>query len=109
MPKLHTVFILTLLAANLVRAQGIITTIAGNGSISVSGDGGLAISAGIGFPAGVAVDGFGNVYIADWLGDRVRKVLASNGTILTVAGGLGLGFAPVSAAPLPGPTQGYRI
>lgn len=92
MPQLHTVFMLILVAANLVRAQGIITTLAGNGSISVSGDGGLATSAGIGFPAGVAVDGFGNVYIADWLGDRVRKVLASNGTILTVAGGGVPGF-----------------
>jgi uncharacterized protein (TIGR03437 family) len=85
--RLQRFAILTLLGACLVHAQGIITTIAGNGGVVASGDGGLATNAALGFPDGVAVDGFFNVYIADSLTDRVRKVLSSNGTILTVAGG----------------------
>jgi len=50
-----------------------------------SGDGGPATSAGLTLPQGVAVDSAGNLYIADWGNDRIRKV--SGGTITTVAGG----------------------
>ncbi len=74
-----------------INASGIITTVAGNGSIGFSGDGGPATSAGVS-PTGVAVDGAGNLYIADALTyfnkpgtHRVRKVDA-NGIITTVAG-----------------------
>lgn len=64
-----------------------ITTIAGNGSIGgSSGDGGPAIKAGIGFPKGVVVDTAGNVYFADALNGRVRRV-DTNGNISTYAGG----------------------
>jgi len=65
-----------------------ITTVAGNGSIASSstGDGGPATSAGIGFPRGVAVDAAGDIYLADALNGRVRKV-DSSGTISTYAGG----------------------
>lgn len=69
-------------------AQGTISIVAGNGSIfSTSGDGGPATSAGLGFPAGVAADSSGNVYIADTVSKRVRKVTASTGNIATYAGG----------------------
>jgi len=73
---------------NLIRkvdTSGIITTVAGNGSYSFSGDGGPATSAALGNPTGVAVDASGNLYIADTQNDRVRKV-DNSGIITTVAG-----------------------
>jgi hypothetical protein len=74
-----------------VNAAGIISTIAGTGNAcstptAACGDGGAAISAQLGYPVGVAVDGAGNVYIADNGANRIRKVLAGTGTIITVAG-----------------------
>lgn len=68
-----------------VDTNGIINTIAGNGSAFFSGDGGAATNAGIS-PAGIAVDGFGNLFIADAMyNQRIRKV-DTNGIITTVAG-----------------------
>jgi sugar lactone lactonase YvrE len=69
----------------MVAANGIITTVAGNGTNSFSGDGGPAANAGLNDPANVAVDAAGNLYIADWYNNRIRKV-ATNGIITTVAG-----------------------
>jgi NHL repeat len=63
---------------------GTITTIAGNGNPGFSGDGGLATSASLNFPAGVAVDSAGNLFIADQYNQRIRMV--SGGTITTEAG-----------------------
>lgn len=68
-----------------VDTQGIITTIAGNGSAGYSGDGGLATQAKLDTPDGVAVDRLGNVYIADTQNFVVRKVDTS-GKISTYAG-----------------------
>ncbi len=62
-----------------------ITTIAGSGARGYAGDGGQARSAQLSFPTGVAVDSRGNVYIADRINDRVRKV-SPGGTITTFAG-----------------------
>jgi sugar lactone lactonase YvrE len=74
---------------NLVRKvtypTGTITTIAGTGSPSYGGDDGPAVSAGLNMPTGVAVDGSGNVYIADAGNNRIRKI-STSGTITTVAG-----------------------
>ncbi len=66
-----------------IDTSGTITTIAGTGGQSFSGDGGPATSATLVFPRGVAVDAAGNVYIID--NTRVRKV-AVGGTITTIAG-----------------------
>jgi trimeric autotransporter adhesin len=63
---------------------GTITTVAGNGNGTFSGDGGPATSASLNWPTGVAVDSAGNLYIADDANHRIRKV--SGGTITTVAG-----------------------
>ncbi|HEX4999896.1 MAG TPA: NHL repeat-containing protein, partial [Terriglobia bacterium] len=63
---------------------GVITTVAGNGSYGFSGDGGSATSAQLHEPYGVALDGSGNLYIADYNSDRIRKV--ASGVITTVAG-----------------------
>src|SRR5208337_2269787 len=65
--------------------NGVITTVAGNGTYGFSGDGGPATNAQLYEPLGVAVDSAGNLYIADTYNYRIRKV--SNGVITTVAGG----------------------
>jgi sugar lactone lactonase YvrE len=69
----------------VVKATGNIITVAGNGSTTDSGDGGLATSAGLASPASVAVDASGNLFIAEY-SSRVREVIAGTGTIVTVAG-----------------------
>jgi sugar lactone lactonase YvrE len=66
-------------------SNGVITTLAGNGTPGSGGDNGSATSAQLLNPGGVAVDSAGNLYIADQFNFRVRKV--SNGVITTVAGG----------------------
>jgi sugar lactone lactonase YvrE len=66
-------------------ANGVITTVAGNGKDGFSGDNGLATSAELSIPYAVAVDSAGNLYIADTGNSRIRKV--ANGVIATVAGG----------------------
>jgi sugar lactone lactonase YvrE len=70
----------------VVAATGNIQTIAGNGTFSYSGDGGPATSAGLHFPRDVAVDIFGNVYIADTGNNVIREVVAATGQIRTIAG-----------------------
>ena len=60
---------------------GDIYTIAGNGAAGYSGDGGAATAAALYGPAGVAVDGSGDVLIADSDNFRVRLVAASTGTL----------------------------
>jgi sugar lactone lactonase YvrE len=67
-----------------VDRNGVISTVAGNGTAGFSGDGGPATSASLDIPVAVAVDGSGNIYIAE-RNNRVRKVDAS-GIITTVAG-----------------------
>lgn len=83
------VVVLTLsFSSTSIWAQGVISIVAGNGSIAqTSGDGGPATSAGLGFPVGIAVDGSRNLFIADTLSKRVRKVTAATGVISTYAGG----------------------
>jgi uncharacterized protein (TIGR03437 family) len=53
-------------------SNGVITTVAGNGTRGFSGDGGPATSAQVNLPAGVAVDSAGNVYFADRENNRIR-------------------------------------
>ena len=67
-------------------STSIISTIAGTGSDTFSGDGGQATSATLNQPVGVAVDTSGNVYIGDTVNHRVRKVTASTSVITTIAG-----------------------
>jgi len=86
-----------------VSTSQIITTVAGNGSAGYSGDGGLATSAQLGYPEGVAVDSAGNFYIADEGNNRIRKV-GAGGIISTVAGTGSQGYSgdggPANAAQL---------
>ena len=73
-----------------VNPGGIISTVAG-GPLAPVGDGGLATSAGLIGPTGLAVDSAGNLYIADATNARIRKVDKA-GIISTVAGNGSLGF-----------------
>ena len=66
-------------------SNGIITTIAGTGQPDFSGDDGAAEAAALNTPMDVKVDSHGNVYIADMLNQRIRRIDA-NGTITTIAG-----------------------
>ncbi len=70
----------------VIPAVGYISTVAGNGTIGYSGDGGLATSAELDYPYGVVVDSAGDIYESDYGDGRVRKVTASTGKIATVAG-----------------------
>ena len=68
-----------------VDTSGNIITVAGTGTFAFGGDGGLATSAQLVFPPGVALDSSGNLFIADNGNHRIRKV-DSSGNISTVAG-----------------------
>ena len=63
----------------------IITTVAGIGQCTFSGDSGPATAAAICYPAGVAVDAAGNLFLADY-SCRIRKLTGASGIITTVAG-----------------------
>ena len=68
-----------------VGTNGIISIAAGGASAGYTGDGAPATNASLSCPAGVAVDGFGDLFIADFNNGCVRKV-GTNGIITTVAG-----------------------
>ena len=69
-----------------VDTFGIITTVAGNGTQGCSGDGGAATSAQLNMPQGVAVDAAGNIFIADFMSNNIRKVDAGTHNISTICG-----------------------
>jgi hypothetical protein len=90
-----------------VSTNGVITTVAGNGSFGFSGDGSLATSASLGSPTSVAIDASGSLFILDMNFCRVRKVSAG-GVITTVAGNGNSAFSgdggPATSASLHYPT-----
>lgn len=69
-----------------VRSNGVIITVAGNGNYGSSGDGGLAVNALLNGPFRVALDPQGNLFISDFVNNRVRRVDIVTGIITTVAG-----------------------
>lgn len=89
-------------------STGIITSVAGTGVAGFAGDGGHASAAVLHQPYDVAADGTGNLYIADELNNRVRRIDVATGDISTVAGIGSAGFSgdggPASAAELHFPT-----
>jgi len=81
---------------------GTINTVAGDGTLGYAGDGKAATSAELLYPAGVAVDSIGNIYIADTNNHVIREVVTGitatglglpNGTIITMAGDNTGGYA----------------
>jgi trimeric autotransporter adhesin len=79
-------------------AIGNITTVAGTGTpcpepATSCGDGGVAASAQLNFPAGVSVDVFGNLFIADTFDSKIREVVAATSYIQTVAGNGTAGYS----------------
>lgn len=89
-----------------VSPDGIITTIAGNGTAGYSGDGGPALQGTMRTPVGIASDSAGNVFIAEQGNNVIRKVSVA-GIITTVAGNGTQGFSgdggPATAASIDGP------
>jgi len=67
-----------------VSPDGTIATVAGLGIAGFGGDGGPATAAQLAYPAGLALDGAGNLYIVDSANVRIRKVLAGAATISTI-------------------------
>ena len=65
---------------------GKIATVAGNGAAGYAGDGGPAVAAMLNEPYGVVVDAAGNLFVADRLNRRVRRIDARTGIITTLAG-----------------------
>jgi trimeric autotransporter adhesin len=83
--------------------DGTLTTVAGNGTNGHSGDGGQALNAQLYLPVDIALDGAGNIYIAEYYETRIRKV-SPDGTIVTIAGGgnlTGEGIPATSASLVP--------
>jgi sugar lactone lactonase YvrE len=95
-------------APTAVAFPGEINTFAGTAAFGFSGDGGPATSAKLYNNQGMAVDGAGNLYLADSFNYRVRKVDTS-GTITTFAGNGTLGFSgdggPATSAKLYNPSD----
>jgi DNA-binding beta-propeller fold protein YncE len=110
---------------------GMITTVAGNGTPGFCGDGGPAGNACLSAPSELAVDGAGNLSIADRGNHRIRRINRATGIISTVAGGgapspgfcgdggaasraclfnpTGVAFDPVSGGLLVGDTDNHRV
>ena len=90
-------------------STGVITTIAGNGINRSSGDGGLAIDAGLNNPQSIDVDSVGDLYIAESGSHRIRKITVADGRIQTIVGTGASGFSgdggPASAAQLTTPNS----
>jgi sugar lactone lactonase YvrE len=72
-----------------VDTAGIITTVAGNGTSGFSGDGGAATSAQLDYPTAVAVDGSGNLFIADSNNSRIREVFLALPTLFGISVNVG--------------------
>lgn len=80
--------------SNVIRAisaSGTINAFAGTGTAGYSGDGAAATAATLSNPNGLAVDGSGNVYVADGVNNVVRKINGS-GVISTYAGNHNPGY-----------------
>jgi hypothetical protein len=105
----------------IAAKTGIVNTVAGSGAClpapfpggttcqsGFAGDGGPAVKASLNYASSVALDNNGNLYIADTMNHRIRKVDASTGLISTIAGSGVNGFTgdggPALAAEIGTPT-----
>ncbi|MBC8165848.1 MAG: putative Ig domain-containing protein [Bryobacteraceae bacterium] len=88
-----------------IAADGKVTTVAGNGKAEFSGDSGQAVAAGLQEPWSVAVDSKGNIYVADGIGHRVRRISVA-GVISTFTGN-GTGSSTGDSGPASAATVNY--
>jgi sugar lactone lactonase YvrE len=88
--------LLLCLAPGLQAQTEIINTVAGNGVMGYTGDGVNAVSAELSIPVAVALDKAGNLFIADMVNNRVRRVDQATRTISTVAGNGIAGYSGVT-------------
>jgi len=70
----------------IIHPDGTIDTYAGVGEKGDDGDGGPAVEAHLNHPQGLALDADGNLYVADNINHRIRRIDAATGVIETVAG-----------------------
>jgi gliding motility-associated-like protein len=91
--KKNLLFLFICIILSVSVSSQIITTIAGNGIVSFSGDGGVATNASFNNPASVALDAAGNIYVSDKINQRIRKIAISTGIITTIAGTGTAGFS----------------
>jgi uncharacterized protein (TIGR03437 family) len=84
-----------------IKSDGTLETVAGTATAGYGGDKGPATSALLNSPVGIALDASNNLYIADYLNSRIRKV--TGGTIATIAG------TGIVAAPTAGPAAASAI
>jgi hypothetical protein len=70
-----------------VTPDGVITTIAGNGTCCSFGDGGPALNAAIPYPTAIALDSKANLFVASIANVQLVRRISPDGTITTVAGG----------------------
>lgn len=70
----------------LTVSTGILTTYAGTGTAGYSGDGTSATAAKLNYPNGLSIDSSNNIYVADQVNNRIRKISAETGYITTVVG-----------------------
>ena len=87
----NILFVLLCLFLSVSGTAQVITTVAGDGGLGYSGDGGQATNAAIWVPYGVAVDGRGNIYFSDTYNNRIRMV-SNTGYISTLGGNGTAGF-----------------
>jgi protein gp37 len=96
------------LIREVVAVNGTIHTYAGDATLGLSGDGSAPLDASLNSPTGVALDGAGDIFIADSKNNVVREVVESTGVIQTVAGrtaGSGGNGTGATSAPLNDPTD----
>ncbi len=95
-------------------ANGLITTIAGNGEFGSAGDGGSPTSAELALPSGIGIDSTGSVYIADYANNRIRRIVPLNavGSVISISGAsfsLSIGMAAESIAAGFGPNLALGV
>lgn len=100
-PAAGTLYVAVAGAHRVIKRDpgGAVTTVAGTGAPGFAGDGGAASAAMLDSPAGVHLDGAGNVFVADTKNNRVRRVDAATGTITTVAGDGSAVFGTLGGVP----------
>jgi sugar lactone lactonase YvrE len=90
-------------------STGAISTIAGTGAAGSTGDGGLATGATFNYPYALSLDGAGNLFVSELLGNRIRKIVLSTNVVSTVAGDGSTNYADGGLATATGLSAPFSI